>query len=93
MKNLPLVFWLGIVSFLGAIFTRFGVRDYPGVPRPSTFLEFAGVCFLIVIVLILAEMLGMLRACCCTPCVPEEDECCAEGAAETEASADAAPAQ
>jgi len=64
MKDVPWIFWLGVASVLGGLFTRFGLRDYPGAPRPGSFLEFASVCFLMAIVLALWEIGNFLKAQC-----------------------------
>ena len=55
------LFVIGVVCVVGAVVTRFIVRDVPTVPRPATFLDFANTCFLLVICLLLVEILEATR--------------------------------
>ena len=62
MKDIrSLVFTIGLLSVLGAIVTRFFLRDLPGVPKPGAFLGFADTCFLLVIAVALMEILNAIR--------------------------------
>ncbi len=61
MKDIrSLVFTIGLLSVLGAIVTRFFLRDLPGVPKPGAFLGFADTCFLLVIAVALMEILNAI---------------------------------
>lgn len=68
MKDVrPWVFAIGVLSTVGALVTRFYWRDQPAMPKPGAFLDFASVCFLMVIAIVLVEILGVLRQQCAAP--------------------------